>query len=51
MQVYDGRVKPPSENSEGTTFRAKTSLKVNGGRLLPAIPRIVFPLILALITI
>ena len=49
-RLYNGRVELPSENMEGTTFREQSSIKVNVGRLLLAVPRIVFPLILALIT-
>ena len=47
---YDGRVESPSENPEGTTFPEQSSLKANVGRFLLAVPQIVFPLILALIT-
>ena len=42
--------KLPSENRGWTMFREQSSIKVNVGRLLLAVPRIVFPLILALIT-
>jgi hypothetical protein len=32
-QVYDGHVKPPSENSEGTIFHKQRNIKGNGARL------------------
>jgi hypothetical protein len=48
--LHDGRIEPPGENPEGTALREQSSLKVSGGRLLLAVPRIVIALILALMT-
>jgi hypothetical protein len=50
LRHYDGRVEPPSRNPEGATFREPSRIKVSGGRLPLAVPRIVFPLIPPLIT-
>ena len=48
--VHDRCAEPPGENPEGTTLREQSGIKVSGRRLLLAVPRIVFPLILALMT-
>ena len=48
--LYDGRVEPPGESSEGRAFRERSSPDATIGRLLLAVSQTMLSLILALMT-